>query len=309
MDTTIPRWFFDFLLSELTNYWDDKLVKMLERMLFASFVCPPPWKKTADDYNPLFGPDPLSGTANLSPGLPSGIFINPDLGKLWMTFVYVILYKDGGAIRNENDIEPFLRGLIKDYALLDMSDDATFLTNSASFADYLATAKSPYAVLETETPVIFLGDVFVESAGRKHAYPNPVTYIVNALARENSIDKMNPISYAEGYLARYQSYSRTPIFRDLNRIYEEEIRSHIGVNPHLIARSVAKMQRMDEIDAMVRANPQYLYYRIDPSEVSPEVLDEVVATIPASDFFNDIRHLFKVPTIPHEEVKEFQHEY
>jgi hypothetical protein len=271
-------------------------------MLFATFVAPAPWRRTPDTYDPVFGPDPLKPGADLSVGLPSGIFINPDIGKLWMTFVYVILFRDAGAIHSPSELEPFLRGLNSDHALLDMSDDATLMTNSPTVRDKLMAAKSPYAVLEPETPVIFLGDVFTEEGGRKKAYPNPLTYVVNALAREDSIDRLDPISYAEGVLARYQQYSRTPIFRDLNQIYEEEVRNHLGVNPYLIARAVARRQKFNELDAMVLATPHYLPYRVDPSEVSADVLDELVATIPSEDFFNDIRHLFKVPTVPLEDL-------
>jgi hypothetical protein len=54
---------------------------------------------------------------------------------------------------------------------------------------------------------------------------------------------------------------------------------------------------------MVIANPNYLHYRVDPDDVSPEVLDSIVATIPAADFFNQIRHLFKVPTVELEEYE------
>jgi hypothetical protein len=304
MDTTLPRWFFDFLLNELTNYWDERLVKVLERMFRASYVAAPPWRDTPADYNPVFGPDPLDGHAEINAGLSSGIFINPDVGKLWMTFVYLMLYKDLGALISPADIEPFLQGKNHDHALLDMSDDATLMTNSPIVRDGLMRAKSPYAVLEPETPVIFLGDVFAMEGNRKRAYPNPITYIVNSLAREDSIDRIDPISYSEGVLARHQQYARTPIFRDLNRIYEEEVRSALGVNPYLIARTVARRQRFEEIDALVIANPHYLHYRVDPKEVSPEVLDEIVATIPASDFFNDIRHLFKVPTVELSDITE-----
>jgi hypothetical protein len=303
MDTTIPRWFFDHLLSRMPNYWDDRLVELLRRMLYSPYVAAPPWRDTPDDYNPVFGGDPLDGKFDVHAGLPSGVFINPDIGKLWMTFVYVILFRDSGALRVVGEIEPFLQGRNPDHALLDMSDDATMLTNSPAVRDKLMAASSPYAVLEPETPVIFLGDVFAMEAGQKKAYPNPITYVVNALARENSIERIDPVLYSEGVLARFQLYSRTPIFRDMNRIYEEEIRKHLGVNPYLIARSIAKRQKFEDTDALVIANPHYLQFKIDPADVSPEVLDDILATIPAKDFFNSIRHLFKVPTV---ELEEFE---
>jgi hypothetical protein len=221
-----------------------------------------------------------------------------------MTFVYVLLFRDAGALKSPADLEAFLSGRNSDHALLDMSDDACLMTNSPRVRDFLKRGKSKYALLEPEVPVIYLGDVFSMDGGKKRAYPNPITYVVNALAREDSIDRKDPITYSEGVLARFEQYSRTPIFRDLNQIYDEEIRRAIGVNPYLIARSVAKRQRFGEIDALVLANPHYLHYRVDPSDVSEAVLDELVATIPAEDFFDQIRHLFKVPTVALSDVAQ-----
>lgn len=304
MDKMIPQWFTEEVFKELANYLDERVIEMMRRKFQAPYVVPPPWRKTPEGYNPLFGGDPLD-PANFKQhvGLPSGIAFNPDWGKLWMTFVYVVLYKDIGAIFTPGDVEPLLSGKNRDHALLDMSDDAAFLTNSATVASRLKKPNSPYAVLEVETPVIFLGDVFCEVEGRKEVYPNPITYVVNALAREDSVDREGPVAWAEGVMARFQVYSANPIFRDMNAIYEEEFRKHVGINPFLIARTLAKRQRFNDVDAMVRMAPAVLHYKVDPKDVSPAVLDELVATIPASDFFGHIKHLFKVPTVNYEEIQ------
>lgn len=303
MDKMCPEWFTSFVMNDLTKYLDDRVVRVMDRLFRAPYVVPPPWRKTSESYNPVFGESPLKDTSfDNHVGLPSGIAFNPDWGKLWMTFVYVILYKDVGAIHSPRDIEPLLRGLNRDHALQDMSDDAVFLTNSATVARRLTTPSSPYAVLEVEKPVIFLGDVYCDVSGKKEVYPNPVTYAVNLLCREDSVDRISPQALGEGLLARMQVYSHSPIFRDLNAIFEQEFRKHVGINPTLIARSLAKRQSFNEIDALVRNSPGVLHYKVDPKDVSADVLDEVVATIPASDFFNEIRHLFKVPTVGLEEI-------
>lgn len=297
MDTTIPRWFFEFLIGELPKFWDERLVEMLRRMLAAPYVVPPPWRKTPEDYDPYFGESPLKPTSfTACVGLPSGIFINPDLGKLWMTCVYVILFRDSGALHRVSDVEPFLQGKNPDHGLLDTSDDANMMTNVLAVSVKLREAKSPYAVLQPEVPVIYLGSVFAMINGERRSVPNPVTYVVNMLCREDSIARKNVVDYSEGVIARFQQYSTTPIFRDMNRILEDTMRKHFSVNPFLIARAMAKRQRYNDIDAMVIANKHYLHYRVDPADVSEAVLNEIVATIPAVDFFDKIRHLFKVPT-------------
>jgi len=98
-------------------------------------------------------------------------------------------------------------------------------------------------------------------------------------------------------MARQALYRATPIYRDMNRLYEEWCLKILGVNPNNIASSLAPAYNGSDIDAVVRANPAVLHYKVDPKDVSQELLDEVVATVPASDFFNKIRHLFLVPTI------------
>jgi hypothetical protein len=296
MDQLVPPWFFDFLYGELHKYWDERLVLLLQRMMQSPYIVPPPWRDTPEDYNPVFGGSPLDPNNFTSRvGLPSGIFINPDIGKLWMTFVYLIVYRDAGAITSAGEVEPLLQGRNPNHALLDMSDDACMLTNSSTVAERFKTATSPYTLLEPEVPVVFLGSVFCEKGdSQKVSVPNPVTYLVNALAREDSIDRIDPVRYAEGTIARLQQYSSTPVFRDLNAIYDESVRKHLQVSPILIARQMAKRQAFTDLDALVIANPHYLHYRVDPADVSPDVLDSLVATIPHEDFYQHIRHLFKM---------------
>jgi len=298
MDQLVPRWFFEELYEELSKYWDERMILLLRRMIQSPYVVPPPWRDTPDDYNPVFGGSPLNPDSFITmTGLPSGVFINPDIGKLWMTFIYCVLFRDAGALSSPNEVEDFLQGNNPEHALLDMSDDACMLTNSDAVRRLLAEAKSPYALLEPESPVVFLGSVFCEVNGEKRSYPNPVTFLVNALAREDSIDRIHPVRYAEGVLARYQQYSATPVFRDLAAIYDEVARKHLGISPQLYARQMAKQQTFKDYDALVLANPHYLHYRVDPADVSPEVLDSLIATIPADDFYPHIKHLFKCNVI------------
>lgn len=304
MDKMCPKWFADRVFDLLTNYLDDRVVEVMRRFFAAPYVCPSPWgPDTPEDYNPCFGGSPFKPESfKQNVGLPSGVAFNPDWGKLWMTFVYVIFYRDCGAIVSPAEIEPLLRGLNKQHALLDMSDDAVFLTNSEVVARRFNNPSSPYAILEVERPVIFLGDVFCEVNGQREVYPNPVTYLVNMLCREDSVDRKDPQVWATAYLARRQVYSPTPIFRDMNAIFEELARKHLGFNPYLLARDLAKTEKFDDIEAMVRADPRVLYYKVDPATVHPDVLDDIVSKLHASDFFDQIKHLFKVKTVPYEEL-------
>jgi len=296
MDKLIPRWFIDHLMAQLPKYLDERFVTLMSRCYHAPYCSPGPWAKTPESYDPCFGDSPLDpGSFTLNPGLPSGIAYNPDIGKLWMTFNYLVVMRDLGVVNTVAEIEPFLLGKNRKACLLDSSDDAAFGASTQALADALKKATSPYAILEPEVPVIYLGGVFTETSNGMDVFPNPITFLANLLCREDSIDRKGPAVWAEGFIARSLVYSRTPIFRDLVRIFEEQTRKHVGINPTLMARSLSVGAPLNDVDAMVRANPAVLHYKVDPSTVSKEVLDEVVATIPARDFAKHIKHLFKVP--------------
>lgn len=296
MDKLIPRWFVDFYAKELTKYLDERVVEVFRRAYAAPFVAPNPWRETPASYDPFFGEDPFSPhTFTSNVGLPSGIGPNPDIGKLWMTFNYCLVGRDVGALHSEHDIEDFLLGRNSKLALLDCADDAAFGVDTEARARLVSKATTPYAVLEPETPVIYLGGVFTHTHKGIEVFPNPVTFLVNMWAREDSILRGGPVAWAEGYMARCAVYGRTPIFRDMLAYFEEIVRDETGMNPTILARSMAGRVRLTDVDAMVRADPVVLHYKVDPKDVSPEVLDEIVGTVPAVDFINHIRHLFRVP--------------
>lgn len=296
MDKLVPRWFIDFYTDELHQYLDERVVKLFRRAYAAPYVAPNPWRATPPSYSPFFGPSPLEPWKfDAHVGLPSGIGPNPDIGKLWMTLNYVLVGRSVGALLRPTDIEPFLMGKNPKLCLLDTADDAAFGTDTQERADALKRATTPYAILEPETPVIYLGGVFTETSAGMDVFPNPVTFLVNLLCREDSISQKGPAVWAEGYEARCAVYSRTPIFRDLMRIWEEVCREEVGINPTLMARALAGRRPPVDIDAMVLADPTTLHYKVDPKDVSPEVLDSIVGKVPAADFINEVRHLFKVP--------------
>jgi hypothetical protein len=234
-------------------------------------------------YNPLFGGSPLDPASFTSEmGLPSGISANPDLGKLFMTFVYAVVYRDAGLLQRPEQLSSWLRGQL-DVALMDMSDDAAFLTTTPEQMDRIFATPSPYVQLDRKKPSVFLGDLFAWRDGIQ-AYPNPLTYIGNIVSRERSIRRDDVRLYSVGYRAREQVYGRHPEFRDLHRIFVDTMRETTGVDPDYVpGRHVAGGLLWSDTDAIVRENPDAIYYKVDPADVSPDLLDELVATIPAED--------------------------
>lgn len=293
MDKTIPRWFADDFFDRMTMYLDERAVEVMRRAFRAPFVAPSPWRATPAEYNPCFGGSPFdSRSFVLHPGLPSGVAYNPIFGRVWMTFVYVTCARDLGVLSSPAQVPAFLEGKLST-VLLDAADDAAWGTNDPVIAQRLRDLRSPYAILEPETPLIYLGDVFCLVGGKLRAYPNPNTYLSNILAREDSIT--DPYRWAEGIVLRQRLYSAMPVYRELNALYEATARKHLGFNPNMLAASFSGRQGGSTIDAMVLDNPAVLHYKVDPSTVSPAVLDSVVATIPHGDWFDSVKHLFRVP--------------
>lgn len=296
MDKLIPRWFHDHVCDRLPLYVDERVARLTRITLGASFVAPNPWRDTPSTYNPMFGPDPFEETADLCVGLPSGIAVNPDWGKLWMSCVYVCVYRQLGLLHHPSEVEALLSGRHPRVGLLDSSDDAVFLTNEKPVADRFGQATSPYVILGPEIPVKYLGSVFSKnSEGKLVSVPNAVTYLVNLLCREDSIERKKPEDWALGMMARERVYSTAPMFRDVNELLNEGLRTFYGSNPLNLAPLMARWQTMSYADAMVRISPEVLYYKVDAKDVSKDVLDDVVSTIPATEFFHKIRHLYKVP--------------
>lgn len=298
MDKMIPRWFFDWFCDRLALYVDERVARALRMACSATYLAANPWEDTPRDYNPMHGPDPFKEVADLCVGLASGIAANKEFGTVWMTCVYVCVLRAAGVLTHPSQIEQLLLGQHPMVALLDSSDDAVFLTNNLHLARLLRHPKSPYAVLEPEQPVKYLGSVFYRAHDNMLASaPNVCTYLINMLCREESVEWKNPQDWAIGVLARTRVYSAAPCFRDVNDLLDEGLRLHLGSNPLHLAKTLSSWVPSSYDDALVTLDPSVLHYKVDPADVSPDVLANAVATIPSGDFFPAIRHLFKVPII------------
>lgn len=295
MDKTIPKDFFDRVCDNLAKYCDPRFAKFVRRALSAPYVVSD-FDKDDESFEPLFGGspfDPKSWTNNCV-GLPSGIACNPDMGKLWMTFVYVCRLFDIGVLRAIRDIEPFLQGKNRDHALLDSSDDAVFLSNSSTAIQAWENHKSELAVIGPEHPTLYLGDVFtIDARGQRDVVPNIVTYMVNLLCREDSIDKKKIQVVANGYMARNQVYRSAPLFGEVNDMVRRTVRDVAGFNIDNIYGSLASRTRFTFEEAILQTKPQAVYYLLDLEKVHPDILDELLTSIQPELFYDKIAHLFK----------------
>lgn len=300
MDKLIPRWFIDLYHELLCSYLDEGIVEIMAAMFKAPYLYAPNGTYPAD-FNPLVGGDPLKLDANNHPGLPSGIAQNPDIGKIWMVFNYMIATRDCGGLATPRDIEPWLAGDNPDYGLQDMADDATFMTNVQRSVEDFKVYKSPYCVMEQEIPVIFLGDVYcTDDQNNKIVLPNPVSYPVNEIAREDSVASKPIAQVALGRSAREEIYARCPIYRDMKAIMREEQIRCLGFDVYSHYSKVSMpVGGMSDPDLLFQMNPNVIHFKIDPDDVTPSLLSQHVSTIDADVFWDDIRPFFKFKTSPY----------
>lgn len=293
-DQSVPTFMIDMFCQELTNYVDPRLAKLIRMMFSAPYIVPYPFVAGTSDekFNPVFGDDPFAeATFAMELGLPSGISCNPDFGKLVMMTQYLCLADDFYHDVLETGIEVILRGEHSKYGFLNMGDDCVVLMNEEAFRDHVLNDEynARYFAVEPEKPISFLGNVpYTDERGELQLAPNIASFFVNWLVPEFGVENHRRRNFwAVGDRERRQHYAKSPAYSEAYGIYEEVFSSEYGRSPSSITADYYDQQRklgaLSFIDALVLQNPSYLQYRFEENQVSPEILDQLVTSLPADD--------------------------
>lgn len=293
-DQSVATWMIDEFTKELANYVDPRVAKLVSLMFKAPYIVPYPWidGTSSEEFNPLYGDDPFDiGQFNMEVGLPSGIAINPDCGKLFMVWQYLVVLDRYFGNVLEIGIDTILRGEHNQYAMLNMGDDCVLLLNDPGFAAWFKEGgyTDPYFFLEEERPISFLGNVpYRDEKGELKLAPNVVSYLVNWLVPEVGIDHMRRRNFwAIGERERRIHYAQAPSYPIVHELFERHFRDIYGVLPATISSEAYEQQRkyqnLSTWDALVLQNPDYLHYKVSDDMVSPEVLDLIVTSISADE--------------------------
>jgi len=172
-----------------------------------------------------------------------------------------------------------------------MGDDCVLLTNDEAFHRWIINEEyqSDYFAVEREEPIAFLGNVpYKDDKGQLQLAPNIASFFINWLVPEHGINsRLRKNFWAVGDRERRQHYSRAPSYSEAYGIYEDEFQSSFGRTPSSITAEYYDSQRqlsgLSYIDALVLQNPSYLQYRFDASDVSPDVLELLVTSLPAEE--------------------------
>jgi len=304
-DQSVPTFLIDFFCDQLRNTCDHRVAKLIKLMFSAPYIVPHPSIYTGQDVDPidpLFGENPFDpATFNMELGLPSGISCNPDFGKFAMVFQYLCVIDDYFGDVIEHGIPAILMGEHEQYALLNMGDDCVLLVNDDVFYKHIndEAYAADYFAVEREEPISFLGNVpYRTDSGELKLAPNIASFFVNWLVPEHGVSSNKRKHFwAVGDRERRQHYSRSPSYPEAYDIYEEEFSKYIGRTPSSITAEYydtqRKMNSLSFIDALVLQNPDYLQYRFDPEDVSPEILDLLITSIPSEEIWDSISFIFK----------------
>lgn len=308
MDQNMPKFFLDYHADWLEDYFDPRFAQLIRWVNGIPYFAP----QLRKGGKPFWAGDPMDpSTFNVDLGLSSGRSDNPDLGKWYMTTVYFCLVDDylkdllEQGPNDDVSIMNVLKGEHPTFGLKDMGDDAILglKKGNQSLSDKIRAdlvkagesgkaGLSPYAILDVENGVAFLGNVILKDEAGKliRPRPNPVTFVVNRHCPERSVNVGYSTYWMHGYLAALEHYSRAgSIIGEIDRIGDELWRKWLPgcPTPGQMAKKARDLLPLPtgeirtEADLEVLLDPSKLYYKFEAGDVSDHIDNLFRATIEA----------------------------
>lgn len=297
--TTMDQFFPAFLLDDhatwLGDYFDPRVTKLISLVNYAPYFAP----SLGHGLPPFWAGNPFDlKSFKIDVGLSSGRADNPDLGKFYMTWVYLCFMDDtlGDLLEQGDDpvrsLMSVLQGKHPRFGLLDMSDDAVIALWDDGRAEELdaqlqARLKdgnaSPYAVLAPEDGVAFLGNVFKKNDVGEivRPTPNPVTYLVNRHCPEHGIRSPHRKYWGLGLNEATNHYLQAgSVIADLITMTKDVWKTHfkgevpdpyVSAARHAVLMKSLPAETLSYADLDVLLNPAKRYYRYAEGDISDHV--------------------------------------
>lgn len=157
--------------------------------------------------------------------------------------------------------------------------------------------------LDRQPRSIYLGNVYAPLAdspvddrnmpaknARFTSYPNISSFIIKTFSPERGYDHRLRRGWREGLKYKLQHYASCPAFGDVMRILDEVHEEIYGLSFSAYVNGLSALS-ISDADALFMDNPDAIYYKLDPSEVSPELLAAEFVSIPQSQILYDRYHL------------------
>jgi len=311
MDQTVPHYFLERYANRTESVMDPRFAKLVSLVNGAPYYAP----AIAPGMENFFMGDPADpSTWDIHVGLASGRADNPDLGKFWMTFVYITMMDEALPLYPRTDIsreaylkvtDDFLKGRHPIWGLQDMGDDGIFgcKSESADIAIRKLLAKeqpSNYVSVDVEDGISFLGMVvYKDEAGvLKRPAPNPVTFLVNRLCPERGIYSPMRKFWGAGMKSATDHYRAAgPIINDVIDLTKEIWYKHFEYpDPFINAADHAEKfpvngNGLSAAESEVLLDNSKIWYKFSPDEISDEVLNTFSWSVDAEIIDKSIQHL------------------
>lgn len=294
-DQFVANWLVDHMFDRLSKRLHPDLVQFMRLCYQAPAFQPNVWVGHTGGF---WNGDPFDVKHyDKQYGLPSGIAFNPDVGKYGMVFVYLCLLDDYFGDVLETGIPKILKGECARYALLNASDDTVIATDDPGFLTYCQDGfktndLSPYMILQQENGVAFLGGILTrDKFGDVTVVPNIVSAVVNFFAPERGVNDPYRSNWALGWLERQGYYLNAPLYSEVYFDIRDSARRFLKVNIDDLARtafSAGSFADLTPLDRTVLDNPDSIYYKVDPRDLSPGVLDMIIGSVPAESYEADV---------------------
>lgn len=254
-------------------------------------------------HMPYFVPNPdVNGTGGyvignpskpnrLQYGLPSGVAINPDMGKFHVPWAFMCMLDDlFGDLHDEAAITAFVQGRYPRMAILNCGDDTVMVYRDAETKDAVDEwfslhgphGKPWYFAMQPEAAGTFLGHVLVADGERIRVLPNIFSAYSNWWMAERGVDHPSRAQFWHvGWAQRNALYTACPTWTDYERIIEDESRRCFG-RPASEWAMIAKAElQYDGINALVAAKPDLLQWRFRPDdpELDPNLVSQTMTSV------------------------------
>lgn len=287
-DQSVPSGMLEIFIEGLkyTGYHDN-VIELVRLSLGAPSISacpyhvssPQEWGAPGDPYD--------ADTYQLTRGLPSGHPLNPDIGKFAMSVETICRYLRVTG-RNELRGEPLLAlvrsilmGRHQEFAFLNSADDNLWLSDSRAILEGMVADEGVFA-LDLEDVPVFLGTIFGRENGYAKGLPNVMSSLVNWYVPEQTLGRR--IYHQTAWRERGAYHGKHFQAPELKRIADAAIFAEFGVTPDsmIFAKPEPPIPAavVTEVDRLFFNDPNTIHYRISASDVSPELLETVSATVP-----------------------------
>lgn len=242
-------------------------------------------------------------------GVQSGIADVADIDKTVGIAVPLCIALRCGILKNEDEIDAVLEDQHPLFRLRNMGDDTVmwFVNQDTLEAFSTECSKMKEFKVELDKTTVFLGHSIVEQGGSRIALPNIARGVANILVPERSISHrlkqgVPRAFWAYGITERNKHYRVHPHW---DNVWDLTIQScsdfyKKNIEREIVQRAIEQQEEANKLypqlsvyDMMFLQNPSYINYRLNPSDITPKVMEGHYLTIPADEVEKLTKQVFR----------------